>query len=230
MRTLTAKQREALEFIAATIRNTHRPPTIMELSLYMGSSGSTRRGLGHIEALVRKGYITREPGQARSFRLTQAAQDLLEGSSPSTLRNIPMIPGERSGDLPETLIPVPGFLFGAFPDFAFSLETDVSFPDKSLCRQDILFVQRSLGDGPSDGDLVVVADPLSGKLSVGVVSKKHGLFALTPPGEAAERYVLRKKDVESRIQGRVIGLVRSLLPLSNSPQNSDKHKDSPDER
>ena len=228
MRPLTEKQREALKFIAATIRNTHRPPTIMELSLHMGSSGSSRRGLGHIEALVRKGVITREPGQARSFRLTQAGEDLLEGDSPAAPRNIPLIPGENSGNLPETLIPIPGFLFGAFPDFAFTLETDVSFPDRRICRGDILFVQRTSGDGPADDDTVVVVDPLTGKLALGLVSKKYGLFALTPPGSVAQRYELRKKDLAQRIQGRVIGLLRPLLPLPDNPQVSNKnHKDSP---
>ncbi len=231
MRSLTEKQREALEFIASTIRNTHRPPTIMELSLHMGSSGSSRRGLGHIEALVRKGYITREPGQARSFRLTQAAQDLLEGSSPSAQRNIPLISDEHSGAIPSSSIPVAGFLFGPFPDFAFKLETDPLFPDRRICGGDILFVQRTPEDGPSPGDTVVVTDPLKGRLALGVVSKKYGLFALTPPGAEPQRYDLRKKDLVQRIQGRVIGLFRPLLPPSDRAQDAPpQNKDSLHER
>lgn len=83
MRPLTEKQREALTFIATTIRLTQRPPTIIEVSRHMGSDNS-RRGLGHIEALEKKGYLVREPGQARSIRLTPAGLSLFEktGSSP----------------------------------------------------------------------------------------------------------------------------------------------------
>lgn len=231
MRPLTEKQREALEFIAATIRNNHRPPTIMELSLHMGATGSSRRGLGHIEALVRKGYITREPGQARSFRLTQAAQDLLEGPSPSAQRSVPLISDEHSGALPSSSIPVPGFLFGAFPDFAFRLETDPLFPDRRICRGDILFVQRIPDDGPAPGDTVAVSDPLKGRLALGVVSKKYGLFALTPPGTEPQRYDLRKKDLVQRIEGRVIGLFRPFLPPADRSQGSPpQNKGALDER
>ena len=218
MRPLTEKQREALEFIAATIRHTHRPPTIMELSLHMGSRGSSRRGLGHIEALVRKGYITREPGQARSIRLTRAAEDLLEKGIPSPAREIPLFRGKNSGELPETTVPVSCTLLGASPDFAFRLDTDVRFPDKRIDRRDILFVEQSPEWAPAAGDIVVVEDPLQGALTLGIVSKKYGLFALTPPGETANRHELRKKDLIQRIRGRVVGLIRPLLPDDTAPR------------
>ncbi|MGC8530218.1 MAG: LexA family protein [Leptospirillia bacterium] len=230
MRPLTEKQREALEFIAATIRHTHRPPTIMELSLHMGSSGSSRRGLGHIEALVRKGYITREPGQARSLRLTRAAEDLLEKGSPSSAREIPLLREEMSGGLPETTIKVPGFLLGASPDFAFRLDREASFPDKRIDRGDILLIEKSPTWMPGSGDIVVVEDPLLGKLTLGIVSKKYGLFALTPPGERPQRHELRKKDLIQRIRGRVVGLIRPLLPDTAHLPPPGKGKDSPDER
>ena len=226
MRPLTEKQREALEFIAATIRHTHRPPTIMELSLHMGSRGSSRRGLGHIEALVRKGYITREAGQARSIRLTRAAEDLLEKGVPSPKREIPLIIGKNSGELPETTISIPCTLLGASPDFAFRLDTDVRFPDKRIDRRDILFVEQSPDWAPSTGDIVVLEDLLHGRLTVGIVSKKYGLFALTPPGETPSRHELRKKDLLQRIRGRVVGLIRPLLP-DDAPTPG---KDSLDER
>ncbi len=230
MRPLTEKQREALEFIAATIRHTHRPPTIMELSLHMGSRGSSRRGLGHIEALVRKGYITREPGQARSLRLTRAAEALLEKATPSDEKEIPLLSGEISGGLPETTISVPGRLFGASPDFAFRLDIDVSFPDKRIDRRDILFVEQSPEWAPAPGDIVVVEDPLLGKLTLGIVSKKYGLFALAAPGETPQRHELRKKDLIQRIRGRVVGLIRPLLPDAATSPTPGKEKDPLDER
>ena len=63
---ITARQQDALSAIAAFIRDRGYSPTVRELGECLGlhSSCSAQR---HVEALERKGYITRCPGQARSI-------------------------------------------------------------------------------------------------------------------------------------------------------------------
>lgn len=215
MRPLTEKQREALTFIATTIRLTQRPPTIIEVSRHMGSDNS-RRGLGHIEALEKKGYLVREPGQARSIRLTPAGLSLFGKTGSSPPREIPLLSARPSVDPSHRTIPVPGDFFGECPDFAFHLEADLHFPDGQIRPHDILFVQET---PPSDGEIAVVEDPVSGILTLYTVSRRHGQFALSAPGNPERRYDLGKKELTRLVRGRIVGLFRSLLspPSGNSP-------------
>ncbi|MHB8368197.1 MAG: LexA family protein [Leptospirales bacterium] len=218
MRPLTEKQREALTFIATTIRLTQRPPTIIEVSLHMGSDNS-RRGLGHIEALEKKGYLVREPGQARSIRLTPAGLSLFEKTGPSPPREIPLLSSRHSEDRSPGTIPVPGDFFGERPDFAFHLDTDAVFPDGQIRHRDILFVQEA---PPSEGETAVVEDPISGILTLYTVSKRHGQFALSSPGNPERRYELGKKELARLVRGRVVGLLRSLLPHHSGDSSKER--------
>lgn len=218
MRPLTEKQREALNFIATTIRLTQRPPTIIEVSRHMGSDNS-RRGLGHIEALEKKGYLVREPGQARSIRLTPAGLSLFEKTGPSLPREIPLLSSRASEDRSHRTIPVPGDFFGERPDFAFHLDTDAVFPDGQILHHDILFVQEA---PPSEGETAVVEDPISGILTLYTVSKRHGQFALSSPGNPERRYKLGKKELTRLVRGRVVGLLRSLLPHHSGDSSNER--------
>lgn len=64
---LTDRQRAVLDYIGESIENRGYPPTLREIGKRMMRSDNAARQ--HIEALVRKGYLEREPLKARGLRL-----------------------------------------------------------------------------------------------------------------------------------------------------------------
>lgn len=82
---ITTRQAEVLGAIRASILKTGRPPTYREISASCGiaSTNGVRR---HLEALQRKGYITREHSLSRSIALTGGA----EVAPGQTLRDVSM--------------------------------------------------------------------------------------------------------------------------------------------
>jgi len=68
MKPLTNKQRTVLEFVGQYFKSRGFPPTLREIGEGMGLSNiSAVRG--HISALEKKGYITKEADKARSIRI-----------------------------------------------------------------------------------------------------------------------------------------------------------------
>jgi len=68
-------QRRVYYAIVSAIARNHYPPTMRELATGLGFA-STNSIARHVASLARKGFLTREPGKARTIRLT----DLSEGT------------------------------------------------------------------------------------------------------------------------------------------------------
>jgi|DewCreStandDraft_4_1066084.scaffolds.fasta_scaffold05673_3 repressor LexA len=62
---LSPRQRETFQWVKNFIRENHMPPTVREIGEAFGTKSSSVFDL--LEALERKGYITREPRKARSI-------------------------------------------------------------------------------------------------------------------------------------------------------------------
>ena len=73
MNELTQIQRRVFEFVRDKLASGEPAPTPREIAAKFGWS-SKRAAECHIEALIRKGWLTSEPGKARSLRLADAAQ------------------------------------------------------------------------------------------------------------------------------------------------------------
>lgn len=69
---LTIRQREVLEAIAAFIEHNGYPPSVRDLRVVLNVS-STATVKDHLDALVRKGWIERDPGAARGIRVLKGA-------------------------------------------------------------------------------------------------------------------------------------------------------------
>jgi repressor LexA len=65
-RNITQKQIDVYDYIRHCIHS-GTPPTVREISAYMGLSKTGARC--HIQALARKGYITLTPNKQRNIRL-----------------------------------------------------------------------------------------------------------------------------------------------------------------
>jgi repressor LexA len=70
MEGLTPRQEQVLEFIIRNIDERGYPPTLREISLEIGTSG-TVSAIHHLEALERKGFIRRESGSSRGIVLNR---------------------------------------------------------------------------------------------------------------------------------------------------------------
>ena len=72
MEKLTARQQQVLTFITATYRANGYPPTIREIGDHLGVKWT--RGIeGHLDALTRKGHITRTPDASRGIQIATHA-------------------------------------------------------------------------------------------------------------------------------------------------------------
>lgn len=75
---LTARQREALEFIRKCVRKRGYGPTVREIGDQMGIH-SPNGVVGHLAALERKGFIHREANLSRSIMLVERGEKTSAG-------------------------------------------------------------------------------------------------------------------------------------------------------
>lgn len=75
---LTARQREALEFIRRCVRKRGYGPTVREIGDQMGIN-SPNGVVGHLVALERKGFIHREANLSRSIMLVERGEKSATG-------------------------------------------------------------------------------------------------------------------------------------------------------
>ena len=73
---LTARQRQVLDLIVSSIRARGFPPTLREIGVVL-KIRSTNGVSDHLNALARKGYLTREATRSRGCALTPRAAALL---------------------------------------------------------------------------------------------------------------------------------------------------------
>ena len=95
MEELTEIQRRVFDFIADTLANGRSSPTPREISGKFGWS-SKRAAECHVEALVRKGWLTSQPGKARSLRASSPLAKLR-----NRIVDIPLF-GSIPAGLPQT--------------------------------------------------------------------------------------------------------------------------------
>lgn len=75
MRPLTSKQQQILSFVSRHCRERGFPPTLREIGEAVGPANiSAVRG--HLAALQKKGFITKDPDKARSIRIVRSSSVL----------------------------------------------------------------------------------------------------------------------------------------------------------
>ena len=201
---LTDRQRRVLDFIVHSVERRGYPPSLREICEEMGIS-STRGALRHLEALERKGYITRGSGARAIF---------VAGPRREASAYLPLVGQVPAGPLSyaaeevvEEWVPVPQRLGGHEGRFLLRVKGD-----------------SMVGDHIQDGDLVVVApfDLLKGgEIVVAVVDGeatvkhfhpqkggKSGELELRPSNP--EYAPIRVKGEEVHVAGRVVGVLRGL--------------------
>lgn len=164
MNELTAIQRRVFEFVADTLAEGRSSPTPREIAEKFGWT-SKRAAECHVEALIRKGWLTSEPGKARSLRPVETFK-----SARKTAMEIPLfgtIPagfGQDREQQSDECVPVTIESIGFKPTrntFALRVMGD-SMIGRHICDGDIAVFEH----GP---------DPRSGQIVAALIDRKNTL-------------------------------------------------------
>ena len=201
MRDLTKRQKEIFDFILASLREDGVIPSVREICDAFGFS-STNAVVCHLDAIAKKGYISRRPGAARSIEI---APDFLA---------------------PERGVPIVGRVAAGVPIDA--LENLEGYLDlDSIYERDTHYALRVKGDsmieaGIWDGDYAIVRHQPrveTGEIGVAVIDGRatvkrfrwleDGRLMLVPANERYQPFVV-DGEAEFQIGGKVVGMHRIL--------------------
>ncbi len=200
MEKLTSRQQQVLDFITEHIDHNGYPPTLREISQYLGTSG-TVSALHHLEALERKGYIRREPGSSRGI--------------------VPI-----REPLPEIVqVPVVGVVRAGLPTLAFE-DIEGYYPLDRLQLAGGVFFLRVRGDSMindaiMEGDLALIrpqSTAENGDIVVAMVDgeatlkrfyRERGRIRLQPRNPNMEPIII-PAGRELSIIGKVVKIIRDI--------------------
>ncbi len=160
--TLTARQQQILDLILATVNQRGYPPSVREIGEAVGlSSPSTVHS--HISALVREGYIRRDPSKPRALEVIDPGNS--EASMMrAPVRDVPLVGSIAAGspilaeeDI-EEIYPLPTELVGNDPVFMLRVRGD-SMTDIGIFDQDFVVVKRQ----PTARDGQIIAALINGE-------------------------------------------------------------------
>jgi repressor LexA len=202
MDALTVRQRQIFDFIQARHQQFGSPPSLREIAAHFGFKSMTA-ALDHVRALERKGYLIRQPRQARSWKANPTI--LKEGA----LTEIPLLGGIPAGSPfdrrqeglgcvsvdPQTL----GFRPSA-RTFALQVQGD-SMRGKHILDGDYVILEHGLT--PRSGDVVAALIDNESTLKTFVMEKGKPFLKAENP-----QYPNLIPAQELVIQGVMIALIR----------------------
>ena len=205
---LTEHQQRTLRVIRQYIEDNGIPPTVAELSEALGLTRSTIQD--QIEQLVRKGYLNRETGRARSVSIRQESNGLL-----GTFFSVPIV-GEVAAGVPvlaqenvvgEILVESQALRGGKH----FALEVKGrSMIGAGIEPGDLVIVRQQAT--AENGDIVVAM--LEGEATVKRLWMAEGRVELRPENTDFEPIVIGPGDELSLI-GKVIAVRRRAQDQTN---------------
>jgi repressor LexA len=202
MKKITPRQKAVLEFISDYIGQFGYPPTFQEIADAFGIV-SKHGVVRHLEALEKKGYITRSDTLARSIRIIHPQY------------------------MPQTddavQVPLVGRVAAGYPILAEeNIEDYVMLPRSLVKSEGRYFVLRVHGDsminsGILDGDLVIVQSASTGQTGEIVVALVESEVTVKRLLMQNNRKFLRAENpaypdihpqTDWTIQGKVVGVIR----------------------
>ena len=204
---ISARQREILDLILHTVRDRGYPPSVREIGEAVGlNSPSTVHS--HLSALVKAGYLRRDPSKPRAIEVTapgRAQPDLRR----APVRDVPLL-GRIAAGSPilaeediEDILPLPTQIVGRDPVFMLRVHGD-SMVDAGILDGDLVVVRRQAD--AEDGD--IVAALIDGEeATVKRLRRGGGKVTLLPENPAYEPMVFTQGV---QLLGRVVAVVRRL--------------------
>jgi repressor LexA len=205
---LTDRQRQVLEYIAASLRDRGYPPSVREIGEAVGlSSPSTVHA--HLAALQDKGFLRRDPTKPRAMDLVYEPMS----SAPverGTVRYVPLVgdvaagTGVLASESIEETLPLPEDFTGPGELFMLRVRGE-SMIDAGIFDRDYVVVR--VQPTAEAGDIVVAGIP-GEEATVKTYLVKRGKVVLRPANPALEDMVFDPRDVT--IYGRVVTVLRRL--------------------
>jgi repressor LexA len=208
---LTKRQKEALDFVAAYTERHGYPPTVRELAAALGVSGP-KGAKQFLDALAAKGYIRREPENARAIRI-------VEGGPEQRPSGIPVV-GRVAAGRPVTAVEdLEGYvsLSGARGKnglFFLKVRGD-SMIGAHIAPGDLVLVRPQ--QTAENGDIVVAL--IDNEATVKRYRKDAGGVTLFPENPAMEPIVFVGEAADLlTLVGKVVGVVRDLEGALVTPE------------
>jgi repressor LexA len=142
---ISARQREILDLILQTVQERGYPPSVREIGEAVGlSSPSTVHS--HLSALVKGGYLRRDPSKPRAIEVTDPGRNVTDLRR-APVRDVPLV-GRIAAGSPiladediEEILPLPTELVGNDPVFMLRVQGD-SMVDVGIFDGDLVVVRR----------------------------------------------------------------------------------------
>ncbi|MBI3722205.1 MAG: transcriptional repressor LexA [Fimbriimonas ginsengisoli] len=204
---LTKRQELILKFVQDYIQGEGYPPSIREIGKHF-AIGSLRGVTVHLDALERKGYITRS-NTPRSIRIIHPAYQ-----TANRVQFLPLI-GTIAAGVPieaqehvQDLIPVPSEMVRSIEGaFLLRVKGD-SMSGEGIMPRDLVVVKPQ--QVANHGDLVAVL--LGDEATVKRIHFDPKGVKLMPSNPAYEPIDVRRED--ARVIGRIVGLIRDYEGMS----------------
>ncbi|MGN0448419.1 MAG: transcriptional repressor LexA [Acutalibacteraceae bacterium] len=194
MEKLSENQANILEYLKDRL-STGIVPSVREICQAVGLS-STSSVQTNLDALEKKGYITRDPMHKRSIRIVGQSENL---------RHVPLL-GVVTAGVPilaveqiESYVPYNGYCPPDKEMFALKVRGE-SMLGAGIFDGDILFAEKT--PTAKNGDIVVAL--IEDEATVKTFYKENGHFRLQPENDAYEPIIVN----ELIILGKVVGLTR----------------------
>ncbi|MFH0948695.1 MAG: transcriptional repressor LexA [Elusimicrobiota bacterium] len=206
---LTDRQKEILDFVIHAIEVQGFPPTIPEIQKEFSFKSPTAAN-DHLEALAKKGYITRHPHKSRGIEV-------------AVYKN-----GKQNNSSNACEIPIVGRVAAGTPILASENLEGTLFVDKSFIKQvNGVFALRVNGDsminaGILNGDFVIIqqqAQVNQGEIGVVLIDneatvkriyKEKDRIRLQPENDTMKPTIIDPKEKEVSIIGKVKGVIRKM--------------------
>jgi repressor LexA len=207
---LSTRQRQVLDYIAATVSERGYPPAVREIGDALGlNSPSTVHA--HLSSLVRFGYLRRDPSKPRAIEVVGAPSDTSEGHLPhrGAVRDVPLVGRIAAGspiladESVEEVLPLPESLVGRGPVFMLRVRGD-SMVDAGILDGDLVVIRSQ----PDADDGALVAALVDGEeATVKRLRRRDGAVVLEAANPAYHPMVFTS-GVE--VLGVVVSVLRSV--------------------
>lgn len=198
-----SKQLEVLSYIHSTVEAKGYPPTVREICSAVGLS-STSTVHGHINRLIKKGYLQKDPTKPRALEITPAGLDLL-GVKPHQ-DEMPLL-GVVAAGQPILAVQDATDYFPIPPtipdrDELFMLQIQgTSMINIGILNGDKVIVRRQ--DTAENGDIVIAMTD-ENEATCKRFFKEKGHYRLQPENDTMDPIILKSV----KILGKVVGLYR----------------------
>lgn len=202
-RNAIGKQMAVLSYIHKQVEEQGYPPTVREIGTAVGLS-STSTVHGHINRLIKKGLLTKDPSKPRALEVTAAGLDAL-GLEPEE-EKIPLLGTVAAGEpiLAEQdatdFFPIPPTIPDHNDLFMLTIQ-GTSMVNIGILNGDKVIVRRQ--STANNGD-IVIAMTTDNEATCKRFFKEDGHYRLQPENDTMAPIILQ----EVTILGKVVGLFR----------------------